>query len=107
MTRAILPLLIQKIIHFTRQCLKVSQEYPTYILKQQIRSYLKLSEDGIQIYRSRICWSVGKPTGKSDHGFPAYDELICRLEKSQEKEIPEALRKKFHVCEDNAEDEGS
>jgi hypothetical protein len=49
----------------------------------------------ISLKEMLVCWQAY--WAKTDHRFPAYDEVKARLEKSQAYQIPEALRKEFHV----------
>jgi hypothetical protein len=46
-----------------------------------------------------VCWQAFWTM--FDHRFPAYDEILFRLEKCRVDKIPAALRKEFHVDEND------
>lgn len=52
----------------------------------------------ISLKEMLVCWEAY--WAKYDHGFPEYGEIVARLEKVRGNEIPETLRKEFHVNED-------
>jgi hypothetical protein len=51
----------------------------------------------ISLKEMLVCWQAY--WAKYDHGFPVYEEILARLEKVRSDEIPETLRKEFHIDE--------